>query len=405
MKYLIVLAILFFVQNVTAVEVEQRDGKFLSMFNIVRFPNDHCDAGGSRNGTCYTKEECSNKGGTEDGSCASGYGVCCTFVVNCGVTISENNTYFESDGDEKSHCSIKVCKASEKIVQLRLDFITFAILGPSTADVSVGKTLMGALDATNTAGMASTLESRCLDDVFAISNPGGPSPPKICGYNSDTHMYVDMGEDCIDLTFQLSGTRTLDPTWNIRITQYDMNYENLAPFGCTQYFWKQDSDSDGKGTITSYNWNGGNGQHLADQNQVICIRREEDMTKICFATSEAKDISISGTQYDPTKTWCGGYKGDAAGQSNRDALIIQSLEKADGGALPYSNVCGQAGFSTNAAAVASGAIVAGVSVCTKSLPFVVRFTSDSWEGQDAAEVNGATAANSNLGFKIHYEQS
>ena len=42
-------------------------------------------------------------------------------VVNCGVTISENNTYFESDGDEKSHCSIKVCKASEKIVQV-IDF-------------------------------------------------------------------------------------------------------------------------------------------------------------------------------------------------------------------------------------------------------------------------------------------
>merc|ERR1712141_608316 len=151
MKYLIVLAVLFFVQNVTAVEVE-RDGKFLSMFNIVRFPNDHCDAGGSRNGTCYTKEECSNKGGTEDGSCASGYGVCCTFVVNCGVTISENNTYFESDGDEKSHCSINVCKASEKIVQLRLDFITFSLLGPETAATTVGKALVGSLSQTSAEG-------------------------------------------------------------------------------------------------------------------------------------------------------------------------------------------------------------------------------------------------------------
>ena len=25
----------------------------------------------------FIREECSNKGGTEDGSCASGYGVCC----------------------------------------------------------------------------------------------------------------------------------------------------------------------------------------------------------------------------------------------------------------------------------------------------------------------------------------
>ena len=27
----------------------------VSMFNIVRFPNDNCEAGGSKNGTCYTK--------------------------------------------------------------------------------------------------------------------------------------------------------------------------------------------------------------------------------------------------------------------------------------------------------------------------------------------------------------
>ena len=49
----------------------------VSLFNVVTFPNDPCDAG-SRNGTCYTKEECSQLGGTNDGSCAQGYGVCCT---------------------------------------------------------------------------------------------------------------------------------------------------------------------------------------------------------------------------------------------------------------------------------------------------------------------------------------
>merc|ERR1712223_1552601 len=411
MKYLIALAVLFFVQNVTAVEVEQqREGKFLSMFNIVRFPNDHCDAGGSRNGTCYTKEECSNKGGTEDGSCASGYGVCCTFVVNCGVSISENNTYFESDGDEKSHCSINVCKASEKIVQLRLDFITFNIAGPESGTTSVGKMIDGHLDLTTAQGMVSGLNTRCLTDIFSISNPGGPSPPKICGYNADTHMYVDLCEDCIDLTFQL-GTSTLDPTWNIRITQYEMNYENLAPFGCTQYFWKEDSDSDGKGVITSYNWNGGNGYHLADQNQNICIRREEDKTQICYSvTNPLTDFSISGTQYDNAITWCGGYKGSDDGGTQRDALIIQSLSvKDNGNALSYSNVCGQCGFATGAAAAcdAAGIGAAGKTktLCTKSVPFVVRFTSDSWEGQDGVKETGAQGAgNSNRGFRINYEQ-
>merc|ERR1719510_2137715 len=93
-------------------EKRGRDGKLLSLFNVVTFPNDACDAG-SKNGTCYTTEECSKKGGTNDGSCASGYGVCCSFKVECGATISENNTYFESGGSEKGNCGIKICKANE----------------------------------------------------------------------------------------------------------------------------------------------------------------------------------------------------------------------------------------------------------------------------------------------------
>ena len=105
-----------------------------------------------------------------------------------------------------------------------------------------------------------------------------------------------MGADCIDLTFQLSGTGTLaDPKWNIRITQYESGFDNLAPFGCTQYYYKRDSDSDGKGTITSYNYNSGGSMHLADQNQVICIRREDDQTRICYWTLLATDLAISGS--------------------------------------------------------------------------------------------------------------
>ena len=40
-------------------------------------------------------------------------------ISNCGASLSENNTYFESTGDETSHCSIQVCKASSNIVQVR----------------------------------------------------------------------------------------------------------------------------------------------------------------------------------------------------------------------------------------------------------------------------------------------
>jgi len=399
MKYLIALAVLYLAYNVTAIE---RDGKFLSMFNIVRFPNDACD-GGSRNGTCYTKEECSDKGGTEDGSCAQGYGVCCTFIVNCGASVSENNTFFESEGEEKSHCSIQVCKASSSIVQLRLDFVDFAITGPDTSTTSIAFTTAGNI--ATAAGQTSNLASRCTTDIFSVSNPGGPSPPQICGNNIDQHMYVDMGSDCTDLTFQL-GSASVSPKWKIRVTQYEVTYDNLAPFGCTQYFWAQDSDSDGKGTITSYNYNSGSGHHLADQNQVICIRREDDKTRICYWTAAATDISISGLQASAANAvasaHCGGYKDDGSG-AVRDAIIIKSLtNKVTAGSVSYSNICGMMGISAKAVAGAGNAVAA--TVCSKANPFTVTFTSDSWE-LHATDMEEATAnVVGNTGFKISYEQ-
>lgn len=404
MKYLIVLAVLLFAQNVTAeAKIPERDGKFLSMFNIVRFPNDACDAGGSRNGTCYTKEECSNKGGTEDGTCAQSYGVCCTFVSSCGAVISENNTYFESEGEEESHCSISVCKASDSIVQLRLDFLTFTLAGPNTDQATIvakqnNNNLVAKATGQASTGQDTTLASRCLTDIFSVSNPGGPSPPAICGTNTDEHMYVDMGADCVDLTFQLGSTSTAQ--WKVRITQYEKGYENLAPFGCTQYFWKQDSDSDGKGTIKSYNYGGS--FHLADQNQKICIRREDDKTKICYATASKTDFAISGTTLvaaPSAKALCGGYVTDTGGGDYADAVIIQSLVKntANSDTLGYSNLCGQSGFSS----------VAGTpsSVCTKAVPFVVTFKSDSWESATEILTPAVTGQGSNGGFKLSYEQS
>ena len=49
----------------------------LSVFQIVKFNNDACEAVDGTMGTCYTAAECTNKGGEERGNCASGFGVCC----------------------------------------------------------------------------------------------------------------------------------------------------------------------------------------------------------------------------------------------------------------------------------------------------------------------------------------
>merc|ERR1711953_690255 len=335
MKYLLGFAILCFCMHVQA----EKDGKFLSMFNIVRFSNYACDAGGNKNGTCYTKDECDQRGGINEGACAEGYGVCCTFTARCGDVSSENNTYFESDGDEKGHCTLRICKAKESIVQLRLDFETFNIAAPSDTDIQV-QTVSNNVVADGTAGTLSNLATVCLDDAFTVSNPGGQSPPVICGNNNDMHMYVDASADCNSMTFTLSDTSSIiaGRSWTVRITQYDSGFENLAPAGCTQYFWNKE---DSEGILYSYNYNSGNGPHLADQKQVICIRREENKNRICYSVTDAADIAISGVAAAAaTNPYCGGY--DTAGKlTSADALLIPSASTDAGNNLGASNFCGQ----------------------------------------------------------------
>ena len=79
-------------------------------------------------------------------------------------------------------------------------------------------------------------------------------------------MYVDASDLCNELAFNLmEGTSTVTRSWSIKVTQYDCNYNNLAPKGCTQYHFGSSS-----GLVQTYNWDGGH--HLADQDQNICVR-------------------------------------------------------------------------------------------------------------------------------------
>merc|ERR1711953_504590 len=207
-----------------------RNGKLLSMFNIVKFPNDECEGDTGKNGTCYTAAECDLRQGTSAGGCADGYGVCCTFVRNCGITTNENNTYFESDGSETGACTLRVCKANLNICQLRLDFNTFNIAQPSSDSVSSG--LFNTKPYTD--------RSVCTNDQFVVTSPGNPAPPVICGENSLQHMYVDSSALCNDLTFVI-GTQSSSTMrqWEIKVSQYTCDFDNRAPSGCTQYFFSE----------------------------------------------------------------------------------------------------------------------------------------------------------------------
>eukprot|EP00091_Calanus_sinicus_P020785 TRINITY_DN5889_c0_g1_i1.p1 TRINITY_DN5889_c0_g1~~TRINITY_DN5889_c0_g1_i1.p1 ORF type:complete len:138 (-),score=16.19 TRINITY_DN5889_c0_g1_i1:947-1360(-) len=109
-------------------ETTDRVKKQLSVFTVVKFPNTACtSATNGRNGTCYTASECSAKGGSTSGSCASSFGVCCVFEKSCGAgRIAENCTYFTSSAlNTGSSCSLTICKCSSDVCQLRLDFEYF----------------------------------------------------------------------------------------------------------------------------------------------------------------------------------------------------------------------------------------------------------------------------------------
>ena len=74
-------------------DISSKDGRVLSVFNVVTFPNSACGASNGYNGTCFTSSECTAKGGTASGTCASSFGVCCVFSISCGSSSSANNTY------------------------------------------------------------------------------------------------------------------------------------------------------------------------------------------------------------------------------------------------------------------------------------------------------------------------
>ncbi len=155
------------------------------MFNIVRFKNDPC-TGSSRNGTCYTSEECNSRGGASAGTCAQGFGVCCVFTLSCGGTTTDNSTYIvqapttSTPVDGTGTCEYTICRCSDDICRIRFDFDSFSIAGPvegtarNSGDAAIVTTDGGAI-------------GDCETDSFSIAAPGNVGSPVICGFNDGQH--------------------------------------------------------------------------------------------------------------------------------------------------------------------------------------------------------------------------
>jgi len=314
----ICLFLLFLIHVAHSIDevAEDRDQKLISTFQIVRFPNEVCVGTNSRNGTCYTSAECSDKGGTSSGSCADGFGVCCTFLITaCGSTSSENITYWTqpSAGATYGACSLDICPSSSDICSIRLDFTSFTITGPSTHSAAnqIGRKagLPAGHVTDETVIKGSSWASNCLLDTFTVSGTApSNAPPVICGsLLANTHIYVEADVDrCNKMNFFFAdkpqaaitdimarGVLALATrSWDITATQIECTSSTLPPAGCTQFFW-----GGGSYMLNSFNWKSTTvattNMHLGSQHQRICIRRERGYCTGCFAASD-DGLNISG---------------------------------------------------------------------------------------------------------------
>merc|ERR1711997_428760 len=243
---------------------EPRKGKQFSLFNIVQFPNDECTSSSSSTttGTCITTSECTNAGGSGSGSCAAGFGVCCVITsTTCGDTLSANITYIRNPGYPSTYtptttvtCSFTIDKLSDDICQLRLDFQTMSGYTPGT---TVGE---------------------CTTNSLEVTGNSGQNPPKICGTNTDFHMYVEFGASATD---SITLKHTLDTTsksWNILARQIACTASWKAPTDCVQYF------TGTSGNVKNYNFGT---QLLQSQNYNNCIRQETGYCRIQWQQNSA----------------------------------------------------------------------------------------------------------------------
>jgi len=241
-----------------------RAGKLFSVFSIVSFPNEACISSlDNTNGTCLSPSDCRIIGGANEGSCASGFGVCCVVrlgtcggVVTTNVTLLQNPNYPSSYGSSGT-CVYLVKRLSEGICQLRLDFDKFSM------------------------GYSSSSPTGCITgstDILSFTAQNSVSYPSVCGDISGQHMYFDAGTtgDSLELTFSLVGSTTARQ-WNILVSQIACTDPWRAPADCLQYH------TGVQGNIMSFNFP--NGQILSSQAYRICFRQELDYCKISYTAS------------------------------------------------------------------------------------------------------------------------
>jgi len=258
-RSIILITVIFSIASAFGASLEDDDRQAKSLLSVVRFANGPCEAANGLNGTCLSSSECSGRGGTASGTCASQYGVCCTLSIACGASTTTNNTYLtQAATTTASTCAYTVCPINGEICQIRIDFEKFVMAGASTTTGALGQ---------------------CDDDSMVISNPSGPNPPLFCGVMTGQHIYMDASSSCHTLMATIGSTDTsTSREWSMRVSQIECDNPLRAPSGCLQYMtgtsgmiynfgWSSASSTTGASDATAV--------HQNNQQYTICIRKQE----------------------------------------------------------------------------------------------------------------------------------
>jgi len=403
-------------------EESNREEKVLPIFQVVKFPNDVCK-GTSRNGTCYTAEECSTKGGTNDGTCASGFGVCCIFALSCGGSASENQTYLvqSSVTTLTNPCSYTICPCSANICRIRFDFTTLVLASAVAGSLTIATTAVGAAATLN-----GPFVGDCVDDQFSITGGLGAGTPTICGTNTGYHMIVDAdpsGNTCHNALFNIGGSTTTSRSWTILVTQYGCGDTDKSGWpGCLQYYTASASTIQNFGfpptitTVTSAV------THLSNQHYDICIRRTTGYCYICYTpTIIATTTAAVGTPVSAQISFGISISEQAAASESlisntcsQDWIEIPGAETAT-----ISAIAGGVALATNGARLCGRVLnsatsiptTTGGTVCGRHLPFRVGVDFDANERDNSAVAASKATLNEQqgspggiVGFKLTYWQ-
>lgn len=391
MRNIFLVSLLFFVSFVSnsfSINVEgrqnNREGKVFSLFNIVKFDNDGCDSteddtasSNKRYGTCYSSSECSDKGGRSKGSCAAGFGVCCTFIFDDGANrdISENCTYVQNTGYPNAYtgttgATYSVKKCDDNVCFLRIDFEDFSITGPANSweyDSDV------AWSATAASG------GKCNTDKMVVTAPSSASfaVPTICGQNKGEHIYVPMGTASSDVatiafTFENDNSRKYD----LKLTQIECGDELAPPDGCLQFY------SGVSGKIRSFNFMDETPTtHLALQDYSVCMRQEAGYCCIKYtvcdedATDQKNSFSLF-PDISATYTALTSHAIDVS-SCTQDYITIEggkSTCTSGPAAFTQSKFCGSRFQVIGSQAIAK--TLSNTPVCSCQSPFVVGIVTD-----------------------------